>query len=268
MSNTGIFSINSNDKLVHVLVLNNDQVNQNNFRDRVLVSTPLDFMFSYMTGLNYAYALDVTDSVEAVDYAETIRANDMFNKNLSKAQEVFRDTADINKAVQVLLPDVHEKVAKVQNENDSWSVILKSSSGKRQVISLIVYPDNQWKVVKSPEQYLKDYETDDEFIELEDLLYKLIGQTMGDNESKYNRFVNAMKSGIKLPDPAEYTNDGITIRKSNEDTCIDLMLDSKFRIRMNYDIKNNVVKRSKGSFIPDSSAKILYERTVRNINRA
>lgn len=91
---------------------------------------------------------------------------------------------------------------------------------------------------------------------------------MGDNESKYIRFVNAMRSGIKLPDPAEHTDDGITIRKNNEDTCIDLMLDSKFRIRMNYAIKNNVVKMSKGSFIPDSSAKILYERTVRNINRA
>lgn len=268
MSDTGMFSIKSNDKLVHVLVLNNNQVNQNNFRDRVLVSTPLDFMFSYMTGLNYAYAIDVTDSIEAVDYAETIRANDMFSKNLSMAQEVFRDTADINKAVQALLPDVHEKVEKVQNENDSWSVVLKSSSGKRQVLNIRVSPDNQWTVVKSPEQYLKDYESDDEFIELEDLLYKLIGQTMGDNEIKYNRFIHAMKSGVKLPDPAAYTDDGITIRKSDKDTCIDLMLDSRFRIRMNYAIKNNVVKQAKGSFIPDSSAKILYERTVRNINRA
>ena len=157
MSNTGMFSIKSNDKLVHVLVLNNNQVNQNNFRDRVLVSTPLDFMFSYMTGLNYAYAIDVTDLLEAVDYAETIRANDMFNKNLSMAQEVFRDTADINKAVQALLPDVHEKVEKVQNENDSWSVVLRSSSGKRQVLNIRVSSDNQWTVVKSPEQYLKDY---------------------------------------------------------------------------------------------------------------
>lgn len=268
MNDTGMFSVKNNDKLVHVLVLNNNQVNQNNFRDRVLVSTPLDFMFSYMTGLNYAYAIDVTDSVEAVDYAETSRANAMFSKNLSKAQEVFRDTADINKAVQALLPDVHERVEKVQNENDSLSVVLKSSSGKRQVLNIRVSPDNQWTVVKSPEQYLKDYETDDEFIELEDLLYKLIGQTMGDNEGKYNRFIHAMKSGVKLPDPAAYTDDGITIRKSDKDTYIDLMLDSKFRIRMNYATKDNVIKKSKDSFVPDSSAKILYERTVRNINRA
>lgn len=266
MNNTGMFSIKSSDKLVHVLVLNNNEINQSNFKDRVLVSTPLDFMFSYMTGLNYAYAIDVTDSIEAVDYAETSRANDMFNKNLSKAQEIFRDTADINQAMQALLPDVHEKVEKVQNENDSWSVVLKSSSNRRQILNIRVSADNQWTVVKSPEQYLKDYETDDEFIEFEELLYKLIGQTMGDSKNSYNRFVQVMKSGVKLPDPAAYIEDGITIRKG--DTYIDLMIDSKFRIRMNYAIKEGSVKTSSKSFIPDSSARIMYEQTIRKISRA
>ena len=268
MDNAGMFSVKNKDKLVHVLVLNNDEINQNNFRDRVLVSTPLDFMFSYMTGLNYAYAVDVTDATEAVEYAETSRVNDMFNKNLSAAQEVFRDTEDIDQTVQALLPDVHEKVEKVQNENGSWSVVLKSNSGRRQMLNIRISADNQWTIVKSPEQYLKDFETDDEFIELGELLYKLIGKTMGDDEDQYNKFIQVMTSGVRLPDPKYCIEDGMTIRKGDNDTYIDLMLDSKFRIRMSYDIKADDIKASKESFIPASSARILYGHTVRKINKA
>lgn len=268
MNNAGMFSVKNKDKLVHVLVLNNEQINQDNFRDRVLVSTPLDFMFSYMTGLNYAYAVDVTDATEAIEYAETSRVNDMFNKNLSAAQEIFRDTADIDQTIQALLPDVHERTEKVQNENGSWSVVLKSSSNRRQIMNIRISADNQWTIVKSPEQYLKDYETDDEFIELGDLLYKLIGKTMGEDEQQYNKFIQIMTSGVRLPDPKYCIEDGMTIRKSDEDTYVDLMLDSKFRIRMNYDIKTDDIKSAKESFIPASTARILYGHTVRNINKA
>lgn len=81
---TGLFLTENkeNGSSVHGIVLNNPDVNDSNYLEKVLLCTPADFMFSYRTGLNFMYTIDITETSLGKLYMETYSVYREYTQNL------------------------------------------------------------------------------------------------------------------------------------------------------------------------------------------
>lgn len=244
---TGLFLTENkeNGGSVHGIVLNNSTVNSENYTERVLLSTPIDFMFSYRTGLNFIYTVDITDTILGKLYMETYTFYREYTQNLLKAQEILRDTGNILRAVQVLLPNHFNSVEYTENENGSYTVWVNSSvedktkskmnsenDCKYRLMFLNLNPDGTWTEVKTPKEYLDDISVDEQYVELIDMLYSMITDTMGDSRKDFRDFIEHMNNGINIPKTNADKSDGAIIRVS--ENSADLLIDATYRVRVSY----------------------------------
>lgn len=244
---TGLFLTENkeNGGSVHGIVLNNSTVNSENYTERVLLSTPIDFMFSYRTGLNFIYTVDITDTILGKLYMETYTFYREYTQNLLKAQEILRDTGNILRAVQVLLPNHFNSVEYTENENGSYTVWVNSSvedktkskmnsenDCKYRLMFLNLNPDGTWTEVKTPKEYLDDISVDEQYVELIDMLYSMITDTMGDSRKDFRDFIEHMNNGINIPKTNADKSDGAIIRVS--ENSADLLIDDTYRVRVSY----------------------------------
>lgn len=244
---TGLFLTENkeNGGSVHGIVLNNSTVNSENYTERVLLSTPIDFMFSYRTGLNFIYTVDITDTILGKLYMETYTFYREYTQNLLKAQEILRDTGNILRAVQVLLPNHFNSVEYTENENGSYTVWVNSSvedktkskmnsenDCKYRLMFLNLHSDGTWTEVKTPKEYLDDISVDEQYVELIDMLYYMITDTMGDSRKDFRDFIEHMNNGINIPKTNADKSDGAIIRVS--ENSADLLIDDTYRVRVSY----------------------------------
>lgn len=249
---TGLFLTENkeNGSSVHGIVLNNSTLNSENYAERVLISTPIDFMFSYKTGLNFIYTADITDTILGKLYMETYTIYREYTQNLLKAQEILRDTGNILRAVQVLLPNHFNSAEYTENENGSYTVWMDSSvedktksklndevERKYRLMFLNLHPDGTWKEIKTPKDYLDDISIDEQYVELTDMLYSMITDTMGDSRKDFREFIERMDTGVNLPKTNADKSEGAIIRVS--DDYADLLIDDTYRIRVKYRINKD-----------------------------
>lgn len=272
---TGLFMFENkeNGESVHGIVLNNPEVNGDNYQDRVLLCTPIGFMYSYKTSLNYVYAIDITETSMARLYMETYAVYKEYTANLLAAQEILRDTGNVTRAIAKLLPTYEDKVSYTENENGSHTVWMDSSivdidksslnngnDYKRRVVYLNLFPDGTWDEIKTPKDYLDDIAVDKDCNELVDMLYSLVSDTMGENLSDFKNFMNRMDLEAYLPKTNIDKENGAIVRVENGNA--DLMLDESYRVRVKYHEVPN-----KKSFIREPRAFMLWNGGGLNIKK-
>lgn len=245
---TGLFLTENkeNGSSVHGIVLNNPDVNDSNYLERVLLCTPADFMFSYRTGLNFMYTIDITETSLGKLYMETYSVYREYTQNLLKAQEILRDTGNVVRAINTLLPEHSESVQYTDNENGSVTVWMDSTVNnavksrlnnsedcKHHLMFLNLHPNGTWTEIKTPKDYLDDIADDDSSsLELVNMLYSMIESTMGNNLKDFKEFMRHMEMGVCLPETnVDKENGPITQVKDN---MADLLLDDTYRVRVHY----------------------------------
>lgn len=245
---TGLFLTENkeNGSSVHGIVLNNPDVNDSNYLEKVLLCTPADFMFSYRTGLNFMYTIDITETSLGKLYMETYSVYREYTQNLLKAQEILRDTGNIVRAINTLLPEHSESVQYTDNENGSTTVWMDSTVNdavksrmndsedcKHRLMFLNLHPNGTWTEIKIPKDYLDDIADDDSSsLELVNMLYSMIENTMGNNLKDFKEFMRHMEMGVCLPETnVDKENGPITQVK---DGVADLLLDDTYRVRVHY----------------------------------
>lgn len=245
---TGLFLTENkeNGSSVHGIVLNNPDVNDSNYLEKVLLCTPADFMFSYRTGLNFMYTIDITETSLGKLYMETYSVYREYTQNLLKAQEILRDTGNIVRAINTLLPEHSESVQYTDNENGSTTVWMDSTINddvksrmndsedcKHHLMFLNLHPNWTWTEIKTTKDYLDDIADDDSSsLELVNMLYSMIENTMGNNLKDFKEFMRHMEMGVCLPETNVDKEKGpITQVK---DGMADLLLDDTYRVRVHY----------------------------------
>ena len=245
---TGLFLTENkeNGSSVHGIVLNNPDINDSNYLKKVLLCTPADFMFSYRTGLNFMYTIDITETSLGKLYMETYSVYREYTQNLLKAQEILRDTGNVVRAITTLLPEHSESVQYTDNENGSTTVWMDSTVNdavksrmndsedcKHRLMFLNLHPNGTWTEIKTPKDYLDDIADDDSSsLELVNMLYSMIENTMGNNLKDFKEFMRHMEMGICLPETnVDKENGPITQVK---DSMADLLLDDTYRVRVHY----------------------------------
>lgn len=245
---TGLFLTENkeNGSSVHGIVLNNPDVNDSNYLEKVLLCTPADFMFSYRTGLNFMYTIDITETSLGKLYMETYSVYREYTQNLLKAQEILRDTGNVVRAITTLLPEHSESVQYTDNENGSITVWMDSTVNdvvksrmndsedcKHRLMFLNLHPNGTWAEIKTPKDYLDDIADDDSSsLELVNMLYSMIENTMGNNLKDFKEFMHHMEMGVCLPETNVAKENG-PITQVKDDVA-DLLLDDTYRIRVHY----------------------------------
>lgn len=271
---TGLFLTENkeNGSSVHGIVLNNPDVNDSNYLEKVLLCTPADFMFSYRTGLNFMYTIDITETSLGKLYMENYSVYREYTQNLLKAQEILRDTGNVVRAINTLLPEHSESVQYTDNENGSITVWMDSTVNdavksrmndsedcKHRLMFLNLHSNGTWTEIKTPKDYLDDIADDDSSsLELVNMLYSMIENTMGNNLKDFKEFMRHMEMGVCLPEtnvdkekgPITQVKDGMT----------DLLLDDTYRVRVHYRMNDSgkAFKREPRAVISwnDSSLKL------------
>lgn len=251
----GLFSIDdvANKNKVHCILLNNRDVHNNRSSDRVYVITPLTFLYSYKTSLNYAYAVDISSEFIGEEFLEVVRIYKEYTNNLFAAQQFLRDTGDIEGAIETLLPEWHNKCEFSWNENDGCNVIIKSRNRIDIWMYIILYKNGKWVEIKTPLESLSSFEWDKDVQNSVNSMYYDIEKTIDYQREEYIKFMRGMELGVKLPDEKI---EGAAVRNNGD--SMDILLEDSYRIRVKYSINSDgkTFKREPKAYIVCDDIKV------------